>query len=104
MRVSRDCHLAPLLLLALHDSVDGEADLIQELLQRGSLRGEFEANQKLQLVLHITGPTPIEHRIDHERVLRAYLEIRKNLYSLFQNEKISELIGEIKQGKKPANL
>lgn len=53
--------------------------LIQELFQRGPLREEFEKNQKLQLVLHITGPTPIEHHIDHERVLRAYLEIRKNV-------------------------
>lgn len=53
--------------------------LIQELFQRGPLREKFEKNQKLQLVLHITGPTPIEHHIDHERVLRAYLEIRKNV-------------------------
>jgi glycosyltransferase involved in cell wall biosynthesis len=53
--------------------------LIQELLQRGPLRAEFEKNQKLQLVLHISGPTPIEHHTDHERVLRAYLELRKNV-------------------------
>jgi glycosyltransferase involved in cell wall biosynthesis len=53
--------------------------LIQELFRRGPMREEFEINQKRQLVLHITGPTPIEHQIDHERVLRAYLEIRKNL-------------------------
>jgi glycosyltransferase involved in cell wall biosynthesis len=53
--------------------------LLQELLQRGPLREEFEKNQNLQLVLHITGPTPIEHQLDHERVLRAYIEIRKNV-------------------------
>jgi glycosyltransferase involved in cell wall biosynthesis len=53
--------------------------LIQGLLQRGPLRKEFEVNQNLQLVLHITGPTPIEHQTDHERVLHAYLEIRKNV-------------------------
>jgi glycosyltransferase involved in cell wall biosynthesis len=53
--------------------------LIQRLFQRGPFREEFEVNKKLQLVLHVTGPTPIEHHIDHERVLHAYLEIRKNV-------------------------
>jgi glycosyltransferase involved in cell wall biosynthesis len=53
--------------------------LIQELLQRGPFRELFEKNQKHQIVMHISGPTPIEHRIDHERVLLAYLDIRKNL-------------------------
>lgn len=33
-----------------------------------------------------------------------YLEIRKSLLNLFQHEKISELVDEIKQGKKTGNL
>ena len=59
--------------------IERNLHLIQALFQRGPLKEEFEKNQKLQLVLHITGPTPKEHQIDHERVIRAYLELRKNL-------------------------
>ena len=33
-----------------------------------------------------------------------YLEIRKNLLNLFQHEKISGLVNEIKEGKRTANL
>jgi len=33
-----------------------------------------------------------------------YVEIRKSLHSLFQEQKISELIDEIKQGKQKVNL
>lgn len=56
--------------------------LIKDLLTRGPFRGEFE-NNELQLVLHITGPTPIEHQADHERVLRAYCEVINSVPSRF---------------------
>jgi glycosyltransferase involved in cell wall biosynthesis len=59
--------------------IERNLHLIQALFQRGPLKEEFEKNQKLQLILHITGPTPKEHQIDHERVMRAYLELRKNV-------------------------
>jgi glycosyltransferase involved in cell wall biosynthesis len=46
--------------------------LIDALLQRSALRDDFENNSNRQLILHITGPTPIEHQADLEKVLSAY--------------------------------
>jgi glycosyltransferase involved in cell wall biosynthesis len=45
--------------------------LIGALLQYPKFRQEFEENPYRHIVLHITGPTPIEHRADLETVLRA---------------------------------
>ncbi len=49
--------------------------LIKQLLARPYFRNEFEKNDKRQIVLHITGPTPIEHQEDHEKILRAYANV-----------------------------
>jgi glycosyltransferase involved in cell wall biosynthesis len=55
--------------------IERNLHLLRALFEHGPLKDAFEKNQKLQLVLHITGPTPIEHQLDHERVMDAYLEL-----------------------------
>ncbi len=51
--------------------IEKGVELIQALLQ-GPLRATFEQNTSQQLVLHITGPTPVEHQDDLETILNAY--------------------------------
>ena len=46
--------------------------LIRALMKRSSFGKEFIDNSKKQLVLHITGPTPIEHQKDLKKILLAY--------------------------------
>jgi glycosyltransferase involved in cell wall biosynthesis len=46
--------------------------LIRSLFQRTRLKDEFKNNPNRQLILHITGPTPIEHQKDLEKVLYSY--------------------------------
>jgi glycosyltransferase involved in cell wall biosynthesis len=58
--------------------IERGVELIQALLQ-GPLRATFEQNPGQQLVLHITGPTPIEHLEDLETILEAYGELISNL-------------------------
>lgn len=55
--------------------IERNIHLLSALVSRSSLGREFERNKNLQLVLHITGPTPIEHQLDHERVLNAYQDL-----------------------------
>jgi glycosyltransferase involved in cell wall biosynthesis len=55
--------------------IERNLHLIRALMVQGRLMEEFDKNPNLQLVLHITGPTPIEHQHDHERVMHAYLEL-----------------------------
>ncbi len=55
--------------------IERDLELIGALLERGTFRGEFERRENLQLVLHITGPTPIEHQVDLDKVLQAYLDL-----------------------------
>jgi glycosyltransferase involved in cell wall biosynthesis len=52
--------------------IERDFELIEALLQGGALREAFETDDNLQLVMHITGPTPIEHQADLEMVLKAY--------------------------------
>jgi glycosyltransferase involved in cell wall biosynthesis len=59
--------------------------LIQELLARGLFRKVLEKNNKLQIVLHITGPTPIEHQDDHEIILDAYENVINSVPSQVSN-------------------
>ncbi|MGD8555373.1 MAG: glycosyltransferase family 4 protein, partial [Anaerolineales bacterium] len=54
--------------------IERDLDLILALLSRSPWNEAFEAKPAKQLVLHITGPTPKEHRADLERVLQAYLK------------------------------
>jgi len=52
--------------------IERDLELIGALFQNSPLRKEFENNPNSQLILHITGPTPIEHQADLETVLLAY--------------------------------
>jgi glycosyltransferase involved in cell wall biosynthesis len=49
--------------------------LISALLQHPPFLDDFLTHPNRQIVLHITGPVPIEHQADLESVLNAYLEV-----------------------------
>ncbi len=51
--------------------IEKSVELIQALLQ-GPMKRHFEKRIGQQLVLHITGPTPLEHQADLEIILHAY--------------------------------
>ena len=51
--------------------IEKDVELIQALLQ-GPLRATYEQNPAKQLLLHITGPTPLEHQDDLETILAAF--------------------------------
>jgi len=55
--------------------IQRDFELIKALLREGALREAFEVDETRQLVMHITGPTPIEHQADLETVLNAYVEV-----------------------------
>jgi glycosyltransferase involved in cell wall biosynthesis len=55
--------------------IEREFHLINALLQHKPFRDAFEYNEMLQLVMHITGPTPIEHQTDLETVLQAFIDV-----------------------------
>lgn len=50
-------------------------DLIERLLMTPEIRREFEQNRNRKLVLHITGPVPIEHERYLRRILKAYQSV-----------------------------
>lgn len=58
--------------------IEKGVELIQALLQ-GPLRSAFERERERQLVLHISGPTPLEHRDDLEIILQTYQNLVRNL-------------------------
>lgn len=62
--------------------IEKGVELIQALLQ-GPLRATFEENPARQLVLHITGPTPLEHQADLETILDVYRSLIDNLPHAF---------------------
>ncbi|MHC4222695.1 MAG: glycosyltransferase, partial [Planctomycetota bacterium] len=53
--------------------IERDWELIGALLEHAPFRDAFEA--PLSLTLHITGPVPIEHQADLERVLEAYRRV-----------------------------
>ena len=53
--------------------------LIGALMQYAPFREAFESDPHRTLTLHITGPTPIEHQADLEKVLNAYKEVLRSL-------------------------
>ena len=59
--------------------IEKDVALVAALLEQGPLRVEFDANHDRQLVLHITGPAPIEHQTDLEIILRAFIQLLENL-------------------------
>ncbi|MCP4283427.1 MAG: glycosyltransferase [Gammaproteobacteria bacterium] len=62
--------------------IEKGVELIQALL-RGPLRTTFEQNPERQLVLHVTGPTPLEHQEDLETILDVYRNLIDNLPPAF---------------------
>ena len=58
--------------------IEKGVELIQALLQ-GPLRATFEQKPDRQLVLHVTGPTPLEHQSDLETILDVYSNLIDNL-------------------------
>ena len=58
--------------------IEKGVELIQALLQ-GPLRAAFEQKPDRQLVLHVTGPTPLEHQEDLETILDVYRNLIDNL-------------------------
>jgi glycosyltransferase involved in cell wall biosynthesis len=55
--------------------IERDLHLISALLAHPAFRGTFDENENLQLILHVTGPTPIEHQADLEVVLNAYQDV-----------------------------
>ncbi len=53
--------------------------LIQALMQFPDFRDAFQSDPELQLVVHITGPVPIEHQADLETVLMAYKAVLESV-------------------------
>jgi glycosyltransferase involved in cell wall biosynthesis len=51
--------------------IEKGVELILALLQ-GPMKADFEHNNHRQLVLHVTGPTPLEHQADLETIFHAY--------------------------------
>ncbi len=53
--------------------------LLESLLQQDSFKSVFETDFEYQLVVHISGPTPIEHQADLETVLNAYIDLCESI-------------------------
>jgi len=56
-----------------------DIELIDALLHYQDFRNEFFNNQKKQIILHITGPVPIEHQNDLEVILNTYIQVCEKL-------------------------
>ena len=59
--------------------IERDWQLVDALMRYGPFREAFERDPNRTLTLHITGPTPIEHQADLEKVLHAYEEILSSL-------------------------
>lgn len=55
--------------------IEKNLHLFSALMNYPFFRKEFESNKDIQLILHITGPVPIEHQADLETVLNAYVDL-----------------------------
>jgi hypothetical protein len=55
--------------------IEKDFQLIGALMDYPEFRDEFESDPERQLVVHISGPVPIEHREDLETVLSAYTAV-----------------------------
>jgi glycosyltransferase involved in cell wall biosynthesis len=62
-----------------------DMQLIGALLHHPLFLKEFESNKRRQIVLHITGPTPIEHQTDLEHVLRAFEQVTSEVPDSISN-------------------
>ncbi|MDH3943349.1 MAG: glycosyltransferase, partial [Anaerolineae bacterium] len=61
--------------LVARKRIPRDIDLIQALFRQAPFQDAFASNPELQIVLHITGPVPIEHRNDLLDVLHAYRDM-----------------------------
>ncbi|KAA3643370.1 MAG: glycosyltransferase family 1 protein [Chloroflexi bacterium] len=59
--------------------IERDVELIHALLRTGPLREEFDADPECRILLHITGPTPREHRHDLSTILQCYEELIEDL-------------------------
>ena len=59
--------------------IERDWQLIGALMHYGPFREAFEGDPNRTLTLHITGPVPIEHQADLEKVLNAYREVLSSL-------------------------
>ena len=55
--------------------IEKDFHLIGALLKYPPFLYEFEKNMEQQIVLHITGPAPIEHTADLETILKAHIDV-----------------------------
>lgn len=58
--------------------IEKDMHLIDALLKYPEFYKKFAANPDMQIVLHITGPVPIEHQTDLETILNAFTEACAN--------------------------
>ena len=63
----------------LRKHIDRDEKLLSALLDHKPFADEFFADTSRQIVLHVTGPTPIEHQDDLENVLEAYIDLCSKL-------------------------
>lgn len=59
--------------------IEKDLHLIAALMKNPKFMDEFSKEKDYQIVLHITGPVPIEHQKDTETVLYAYLDLVNDL-------------------------
>lgn len=59
----------------LRKHIDRDEELLAALLEHEPFAKTFFADRSRQIVLHVTGPTPIEHQDDLGNVLEAYLAL-----------------------------
>ncbi len=59
--------------------IEMDLQMIEELMKHPNFIDEFENDEEYQLILHITGPVPIEHQNDVETILNAYIHLCKSL-------------------------
>jgi glycosyltransferase involved in cell wall biosynthesis len=59
----------------LRKHIDRDEKLLSALLAHKPFAEDFFADSSKQLLLHVTGPTPIEHQDDLENVLEAYIAL-----------------------------
>jgi len=65
--------------------IERNFELIQQLFQKSALQEEFRENRNYQLILHISGPTPIEHQEALQKILFAYQETINGLPEMLAN-------------------
>jgi len=63
--------------------IEKDLHLIGALFEHEPFRKEFEDDPERTILIHITGPVPIEHQCDLETVLNAYIEMCNNIPAKF---------------------